>query len=143
MTQVGGPRRGSAFAELAFAMPVLALVLLGAMDLARAFHVSINVAAAAGAGAAFGSRSPTSPDDSSGITLAAQQAAPGVASLTVTPAKLCGCADGSLGVCASIFCTPKYTYIQVKTQTTFSTLCPYPGIPSSFPVSWTVLTRAK
>lgn len=135
--------RGSSMVELALAIPFLGLLLLGAMDFARVFHVSIKIAAAAGAGATFGSRSPTSPVDTSGIIQAAQQAAPDVAALTVTPTRICGCADGSLGSCDVISCTPKYTYIQVKTQTNFSTLCPYPGIPSAFPVSWTILTRAK
>ncbi|MBL8296304.1 MAG: pilus assembly protein [Bryobacterales bacterium] len=136
-------RSGSALIELALAVPVMALLVMGAVDFARVFYMSVEVTSAARAAAIFGSRSTASVDDTAGISLAATRAAPEVPSLTVTPAKLCGCSDGTVADCTSVSCTPKYTYIRVQTQATFTTTCPYPGIPSSIPVSAVALMRAQ
>lgn len=136
-------RTGSAAVELALCVPILAFLVMGAVDFARVFYLSVEVAAAARAGATFGSRSTTSVDDTAGITLAATRAAPEAASLQVSTSKLCGCSDGTTGTCASVSCSPKYTYIRVQAQAAFATTCPYPGIPSSIPVSAVAQMRSQ
>lgn len=143
MKQRAGARRGSALVELAITFPVLSLVLMGTIDFARAFYTWLQVSGAARAGAIYGSRSSTSPDDSSGISTAATNAAANVTSLQVTANKVCGCSDGSTGSCGVISCSNKYTYTQVIVRKDFTALAYYPGVPSSIPISVQVMMRAK
>ncbi len=59
-----GKRRGQSLVELAFAMPLLLLLLLGTLDFGRLFFDYIQIRNAAREGAAYGARMP---DDTTGI----------------------------------------------------------------------------
>jgi Flp pilus assembly protein TadG len=136
-------RQGNAFVELALGLPLIALLFLGTLDFARAFHTGVKVAAAARAGALTGSRAKASADDTGAITAAARDAIPELPAAVVTVSKLCGCATGELDNCAAVSCSGKRTWVKVRVSSDFATTCPYPGIPSSFPVAAEAIMRAE
>ena len=134
-----GRANGQSMVELALAMPVLTLLLLGVADFGRLFYVWIAVNNAAQAAAQYGSQSVITAADATGIAQAAKTDGSDIAGLSAT-ASQCTCASGtSVTVCSgtSYNCTnaPQATYVEVDTQATFHTLINYPGIPSPITVS--------
>jgi Flp pilus assembly protein TadG len=136
---------GGSVVELALLMSLLLLILLGGIDLSRAYFLSIEVAGAAQAGAAYGILNRT---DTTGIQAAASDDAPNVSNLTVgTPTWGCECADGTL---SSTSCTSKPTcsstnlvyWVSVTASSTYSPVFPWPHIPSSISLQQTVLMRS-
>jgi Flp pilus assembly protein TadG len=125
---------GQSAVELAFAVPVLALMLVGAADFARVFFFGIAVNNAARAGAQYGSQTLITAADISGMQTAATTDGSNVPSLSAT-ASLCTCQSprGSVAACADSYCDPNSnaTFVEVDTSASFSTLVTYPGIPSS------------
>lgn len=126
--------RGQSYVELAFALPVLAMILVVAADFGRLFYTYLEVINAARAAAQYGSNSVVTAADSSGMVAAAKQDGVNVANLTVTANQCtCGTATASVPACSSNYCTndPQGNYVVVKAQTPFSTIVKYPGVPSS------------
>jgi Flp pilus assembly protein TadG len=124
---------GSSIIELAVIAPVLAFIMVGAVDLGRAYYMSVQLASDAEAGAIYGVNNPT---DVAGIQSAAQADAPTVSGLTSTASYGCECSDGS-NVIASCTTTPScdenyINYVSVSTTANYNLLLPYPGFPSSF-----------
>jgi Flp pilus assembly protein TadG len=142
---------GASLVELALVTPILFLLLMGAVDFGRAYYVGLEVADAAHAGAEYGSQNPSS---TAGITAAARQSAPNLSNLTVTPPTWgCECSDGS-SYTASCTTTPtcKETAIrgsnvvnrvQVTTSSAYTTVIPWPFIPSSITLSDTATVRGN
>lgn len=126
--------RGSSLVEMAFMLPFLLLLLIGAADFGRGYYLAMEVSDAAHAGALYGSQNPT---DITGMQNAAKANAPDVPSgLTATAVWGCECSDGS-GAVASCSSTPTCSsnvidYVQVTTRYTYNPLLPYPGLPSTF-----------
>jgi Flp pilus assembly protein TadG len=84
---------GASLVEFALVVPIFVLFLLASVDFGRAYYLSTEVAGAAQAAAAYGSRNPT---DTAGMATAAQDDAPDVPGLSVqTPTYGCECADGT------------------------------------------------
>lgn len=143
--------RGSALVELALVMPVLLLLLFGAVDIGRAYYVGLEVANAAHAGAEFGSQYPS---NAAGITAAAQQSAPELTNLVVaTPTWGCECSDGSL-YSANCTTSPSCTIsssrgsnvvhrVQVTASASYKPLLPWPVIPSTITLSNTATIRGN
>jgi Flp pilus assembly protein TadG len=142
---------GTALVELALVTPILLVLVMGAVDLGRAGYVGIEVESAAHAGAEYGS---LNPNNTAGITTAAQQSAPNVSNLTVTaPTWGCECSDGSSysASCASTpVCTANSTRgsnvvhrVQVTTSAVYKPLVPWPGIPSSITLTSKVTIRGN
>lgn len=127
-------RRGQSAVELAFALPVLALMLLGAADFGRVFFFGIAVNNAARAGAQYGSQTVITAADLSGMQAAATTDGSNISGLIAT-ASLCTCQspNGSVPACAESYCDPNSnaTFVEVDTSAPFSTLVNYPGIPHS------------
>lgn len=146
---------GSAFVELALTLPLLVLVLIGAVELGRIAYFAIEVSNAARAGVAYGAEGPTNATDTTDISNAAKLAAADVSSLTVTSSTSCVCetVNTSTGVMtttnmsncttmAATLCPALATstgnkniqvnYVQVSTSANVSTIFNYPGIPTSF-----------
>ena len=74
-------------------LPVMMLLVVGAVDFGRLYFEYIEVVNAAHAGAEYGSINST---DTSGMSTAATQSAPDVSGLTVpTKAYGCECSDGT------------------------------------------------
>jgi Flp pilus assembly protein TadG len=135
--------RGASLLELALALPLLSLLLLGVIDFGRAYYFNIEVSGAAHTGALYGTHNPT---DTTGMQNAALGDAPDVPGVTATATYGCECSDGSNGVplCAT---QPScginvVNYVQVTTTATYKTLFPWPGIPSSIVLTGTAQLRA-
>jgi Flp pilus assembly protein TadG len=123
---------GSSLVEMAVIMPVLLLILFGAVDFGRAYYLSIELGGAARSGAIYGSQYPT---DTTGMGNAAKLDAPDVPGFGSSISWGCECSDGSGRVanCSSMpFCSTNIVYyVTVKTTAAYSTLFPWPGVPSS------------
>jgi Flp pilus assembly protein TadG len=137
-------QQGSSLVELALVTPVLLMLLLGAVDVGRAYYLSMEVVGAAHAGAAYGV---VKPSDSTGIQAAAAADASDVPSLTVgTPTYGCECSDGS-SYSASCTTTPSCVTnvvyrVSVTASATYKTWFPWPGIPSTFNLSSSASMRS-
>ncbi|MGH9607347.1 MAG: TadE/TadG family type IV pilus assembly protein [Terracidiphilus sp.] len=137
---------GASLVETALVLPFFFLLMLGAVDFARAIYLGIEIAGAAHAGAVYGSQNPT---DLTGITAAAQDDAPDVPGLSVgTPTYGCECADGT-HYTASCSTTPSCANnlnvvyrVNVTVTGTFAPLFSWPGIPSSTPLSSSASMRS-
>jgi Flp pilus assembly protein TadG len=130
-------QRGASLLELALMLPVLSLLLIGVIDMGRAFYLSIEVADAARAGAMYGYQTSATMQDSDGISTAAANDAPQVTGLTTTSSYGCMCSDGS-GQSADCGTPPncssgkrQVNYVIVNTSATYTSLFPWPGVPSS------------
>jgi Flp pilus assembly protein TadG len=126
--------RGQSYVELAFALPVLVLILVVAADFGRLFYTYVEVINAARAGAQYGSNSVITAADATGMKAAATQDGANVPNLTVTANQCtCGTATASIPNCSASFCTndPQGNYVVVNAQAPFSTITKYPGVPSS------------
>jgi Flp pilus assembly protein TadG len=144
---------GASLAELAMVTPVLLLLTFGAVDLGRWYYVGLEVANAAHAGAEYGSLHPSVAAD---IVTAAQQSethVPDVSYGTPTVTYGCECSDGS-SYTANCSPTPSCTAstyvggnvvhrVKVTTTAVYTTLVPWPGIPSSFTLSSTATIRGN
>jgi TadE-like protein len=132
--------RGSSLVELGLMLPVLGLLLFGAIDFGRAYYLSIEVTNAARAGAQFGVENASS----AGMQNAATSDAPDVPGITATASYGCECPDGSgqiPGCSSSPGCANAVNYVQVTTNATYSPLIPWPGIPSSIPLTGEATVR--
>jgi Flp pilus assembly protein TadG len=136
--------RGASLVEMAVVLPVLGLLLLGAIDFGRAYYLGIEVQSAAEAGALYGTQNLT---DIAGIESAATTDAPNVSGITATATNGCECSDGSLSTAspspttstcpAPPACTGSLSlvsYVQVNTTATYTTLFHswlIPGLPAT------------
>jgi Flp pilus assembly protein TadG len=125
---------GQAATELALVVPVLAVLLVGGADFARAFYFNQEVVAAARAGAQYGSQSASTATDTGGISAAALANGTNVPGLSAT-SSTCTCESptptGQTG-CGTGYCAganAAASYVTVNTTATFKTLVSYPGIP--------------
>jgi Flp pilus assembly protein TadG len=126
--------RGQSYVELAFALPVLAIILVVAADFGRLFYTHLEVINAARAAAQYGSNSVVTAADSTGMVAAAKQDGVNVSNLTVTASQCtCGTATTSVPACSSTYCAndPQGNYVVVNAQAPFSTIVKYPGLPTS------------
>jgi len=125
--------RGSSLVELALMLPVLGLLLFGAIDFGRGYYLSIEVTNAARAGAQFG----LSNASAARMQSAATSDASDVAGITATAIYGCECPDGTGQIpnCSSSpGCANAVNYVQVTTNATYTPLIPWPGVPSSIPL---------
>ncbi len=134
---------GSSLIELALITPLLLLLLVGAVDLGRAGYAAIEVAAAANAGAAYGTQNPT---DTAGMQNAALLNGADLNGLASTASWGCECSDGSS---PSTSCTTKPScsnnlvkYVVVATSLNYTPVLHVPGLPSSFPLQASSRLRA-
>jgi Flp pilus assembly protein TadG len=134
-------RKGSAAIELAMVTPMLILVLLGAYDFGRVFHMSVAVTAAAHTGAHWGSQSMTKVTDTAGMRNAAETHTPGMG-ITATASTECRCVE-TLVACGTACGTPLRTYAVVTATRTFTTIVNYPGIPNNIVLTRSARIRAQ
>jgi Flp pilus assembly protein TadG len=124
---------GQSLVELALMIPVLGMLLFGAIDFGRGYYLSIEVTNAARAGAQFGVENASA----ARMQTAAKSDAPDVAGITATASYGCECPDGTgqIADCSSSpGCANAVNYVQVTTNATYTPLIPWPGIPSSIPL---------
>lgn len=135
---------GASLVEMALVLPLLFLVLFGAVDFGRAYYLAMEIAGAAHAGAEYGAQNPT---DTAGIQAAAQADAPDVPGLTVTtPTYGCECSDGtafSLSCTTTPTCAYNVVYrVTVSVSASYKPMIPWPGIPSSMTLTNSATMRS-
>jgi TadE-like protein len=142
---IPGGRAGQAAVEMALVLPVLAVLLVGVVDLARVFFVSIGVSNAARAGVAYGAQSLTTAKDNSGMKQAALDDGSGISGLSATAKEFCECvvAGVHLSCSPTPICGKPHTYVQVQTSAQFQTLLHYPGLPSTVELSGNAVMRVQ
>lgn len=134
---------GQGTLELALCLPLFALVILGAAEIANLAWSSVEVNNAARAGAAYASLSRANAASTHYIQVAAQNEAPNLVIVT-TSTQVCqcissggtttdsGCAHTDLTTCPS----PDVIQVavQVNTSATVRPLIHYAGLPASYTV---------
>ncbi len=128
-----GQQAGSSLLELALLLPVLLLLLAGAVDFGQAYYTGIEVSSAAESGAAYGVLNPT---DTAGMSTAALLDAADVPAMSATATWGCECSDGTG---ASTNCAAKpscpvnlVNYVDVSTAVTYQPILDYGVLPSAF-----------
>jgi Flp pilus assembly protein TadG len=143
----GRRQRGGALVEVAVAIPLLMLILVGLVDFGRAASEAINVENAARAGASYGARNVGLAADAAGIQGAAladlsQDVDP--LAVTVVSERYCECSNGQ-----SVQCSNKCSgqlpqmYLRVRVDKQFQTLLNYPGVPDQINLSREVRLRVR
>lgn len=134
----------SSLMEVAIMMPVLLMLLMGAVDMGRAYYLANEVAGAADAGAVYGSQNPT---DTTGMMDAVKADAPDVSGIGGQASYGCECSDGS-GQSASCSSPPSCSttnlvyYVTVQATATYTPLFPWPGLPKTISMSNTAVMRS-
>lgn len=138
---------GTALLEFVLALPLLMLLLLGAVEIGRYAYFAIQVGNAARAGVQYGAQNGVTALDSTGIVNAAKaDGNTSIAALNVSPANYCECWNGSSGSAAT--CTGTcpsgshlVEYVQVTVSGSVDPLFHYPFLPSTLTVSNTATMR--
>ncbi len=128
---------GSALVELAVVLPLLVLVMAGAIDFARVFYTGMELTNAARAGAQYGAYNPAQSGNIAGMKTAATGSV-NITGVTATASRICQCAT-SAGTFSAATCTttcPSGRHLVVTVTVTasrsFTTLMgSFPGIPHS------------
>ena len=121
--------RGSAFIELAIALPLISLVLIGAAELGRIAYFAIEVSDAARAGVAYGAQRLAYAEDTGslasgindGIAVAAMDDASDLSNMTTTSNDACVCESVTTST-GAITTTP--ISVCGGTSSTAATQCP-------------------
>jgi Flp pilus assembly protein TadG len=148
-----GGDRGAALVELAVALPLIVLLLIGTIDFARVFYYAIELTNAARAATQYAASLSIRPDDAAGIRAAAQSAAPNISPVIVTldpvtPSR-CWCAtDDGMTFSGPVVCpvsciSPQHLMqtIKVDVSITFRLISPFPGIPNNLTLHRSATTR--
>jgi Flp pilus assembly protein TadG len=133
---------GAAIVETALVMPILILLLVGAVELARVAYAAIEVSNAAKAAVAYGAQGTTQLLDTTGIqTAATNDAGDLAATLTTTPTVSGICSSGASctganSTCTNTDCATPGDHIEwtlkVNTSATFNPLIHLAGLPTTF-----------
>jgi Flp pilus assembly protein TadG len=128
--------RGQSVAEMALITPVLLLLLVGTIEIGRFAYYGIEVSNAARAGVQYGAQSLMDSKDVAGITQAARNDAPEVATMNVKATNRCACSNSPANFvgCPARGCSPGHAlvFLQVDTTANIQPLFRYPGLPASF-----------
>jgi Flp pilus assembly protein TadG len=136
---------GQAIIELAIILPVAVSLLIGIMEIGRYANESIMVSHAARAGVQYGAQNRVTASSDAAIIQAAQNDAPTLTTMTVTPSHFCTCADGTSSTCQGTDCSGSriIEYVKVDTQTQMESMFAYPGFPTSFTVKGEKIMRVS
>jgi Flp pilus assembly protein TadG len=136
---------GQALLEVALAMPVFILLLVGTAEFGRLAYAGIEVSNAARAAVQYGAQSHTTASDTAGMQQAALNDGPDVTSLTATPTHFCGCSNGAASTCLATDCSGAriIEYVQVNTSAQVATLFHYPGIAPQFTLRGQAIMRVE
>ena len=152
MRAIWRSEKGQSLVELALLTPILLLLVVGIVEMGRYATLSIEVANAARAGAAYGSQNLATAANAVGIVDAALDDWPHSSGLTIAPGSgasytTCGCDNG--GTISAIACSSTcgtghlVPSVSVKATGSFTSLFHYPGIPASLSVTNTATMRVR
>jgi Flp pilus assembly protein TadG len=138
---------GSAIVELAVAIPILLLLAIGVGDFARIYYAAITVANAARAGAQYGAQYGSHSPGNTTVMNAGARAEAGTFALdSVSSARVCRCADGTVVDCVTGNCgsygVPQ-VFDSVRVRSTVRFIIRYPGIADSVIIIRTAVFRAQ
>jgi Flp pilus assembly protein TadG len=120
--------RGQSLVELGILVPILLVIVLGAVDFGRAYYSSQAVANGARTGAQYAAVSTANAGNLSGITSAALQE---TGTLTHSPTVTATTGTDSRGK----------SYVRVTVSYVFTTIVAWPGLPHSVAMTRTVQMR--
>jgi Flp pilus assembly protein TadG len=147
-----GSDSGAALVELALSLPLLVLLMIGTIDLARVFYMTMELTDGARAGAAYGAFNSANSGNSAAMqTVATNAIAAKLQPVTAVASRSCQCADSSgnfsatsptANNCAAPLATScpsghLVVTVTVTTSKTFTLLSAYP-----FPISSLAVSRA-
>lgn len=141
--------RGAALVELALAVPMLLVVLIGIADFARVFYHASGLTNAARAGAQYGAQSVVW--SASATQSAAQAASPTTQPYSVpTPDRTCGCMDDAGANFTTVACSASCpsgrhmaVFVTVTATRTFSSIITLGSFPPSINLVRGVTMRAQ
>lgn len=133
-----GGESGQSLVETAFLVPLLVLVLMGAVEFGRVAYEAIEVSNAAKAAVQYGAQNRTTASDSAGMQTAASNDAPNVGGLATSVSTACTCANTQYvptscsdnTTCSSNGTVNEVT-LTVSTSATFKPIIHCPGLPNS------------
>jgi Flp pilus assembly protein TadG len=141
----GRDSAGVAGIEFAIIAPVLAIFILGLIDLGLGFEAQMSVSQAAQAGSYYALLKGY---DTAAIASAIQNASNSTG-ISGSSSQSCGCPSSGAGV-ANAACGSSCpngqtagTYVSVSAQYQYSTVLPYPGLTSPMTLSATSMVRIK
>jgi Flp pilus assembly protein TadG len=128
--------------ELAFTLPLLAVLLFGTAEFGRLCYVGIEVTNAAHAAATYGSQNRATASDNSGMTTAATNNGTNLTNLQVTPQHLCAAtySDTPTTDCTT---TTAIEYVQVNTQVTVASLFHSYGFGGNYTLHGQAIERVR
>ena len=136
---------GQSLVEFALVVPLLLLLLIGAIEIGRAAYYSIAVTNAARSAVQYGAQSPVFAADNNGIKQAALDDAPMLNLADITLSNHYECPDGSAAPsppgptdCGGGRFIP---YLKVNTQMQLALLVGFPGLPQSFSLKGEAIMR--
>ncbi len=138
---------GAAAVELAVALPVLLLLLIGVAEFGRIHFATIAVANAARAGAQYGAQSTVTSADIAGMNQAALNEAANIGSITTKAGSFCVCDNGSAptggcsGTCAGYGLAPIFVTDTVTLN--FPFIIKYPGVRSAITLQSVAVFRVQ
>ncbi len=151
--------RGVSVTELAIMLPLAFVLFIGILDFGRVFYTAMTISHAARAGVQYGAQDNIKSGDFAGMRTAARGAAGDVPAVTVTACRYCRCADGtgSCTTCAdggdgcstgsgclnSCPTDAPQVFVQVSADKVFTTLFPYPGLPSRADLNRQAIMRVQ
>lgn len=148
-----GADDGTSLMELALIAPVLALVLVGGVELGRFAYFNILASNAARAGVQYGAYSLSHAGDTTGMQNAAYNDAPNAGQaatawgLSATAGHICKCSDGTANAtCVPTTCgagTHQIVWVTVTTSGVVTSLFSYPGLPASVNVGATAIMQVR
>ena len=152
--------RGSVLSEFAIVVPIVLLMIVGAIDFGRVWVLASATANAAQAGAQYGAQSAPLSANLVGIRAAAtsdllsstmvrsggdDSGGMSIDDFTITPGRYCECAGGAAISCDDT-CgggAKPSVFVRVQIDTMLETIFDYPGLPSDIPVSRIAVMRAR
>jgi Flp pilus assembly protein TadG len=137
--------KGNALLELALSVPILVLLLLGAVEFAQVEYASIEVSNAALAGVQYGAQDATTAADTTGIGNAAAADAPNITLSPTTATQACICSNGSASNCTATACpgSNPETILTVTTQATINPIVHVPGLPATYTVQGQAIQKVS
>jgi Flp pilus assembly protein TadG len=130
--------RGTAAIELAFFVPVAAVMMTGAIEFGRLGIEQVRIASAARAATQYGIYDLSSAGDIDGMIAAARLDADDVTNaLTVSAVRICRCPDGTEQLCTISCSDGEYAplYVEVSITEAVDLWFGFPGVPATINLS--------
>ncbi len=144
MWAILGASRGVAAVEFALILPTAMVIMIGLFDFGLGAYQTMALRSAARAG---GQYALINPDDDAGLLDAVLLSTRlDAGELTVTDLPACRCSNGTVVSCATGICpgnTPFNRYVEITVSKPYSTMFPYPGLPSTLTLSGVASFRTQ